>query len=486
MSRPLFIVLALGLIALVFWRVRPKTNYEYAFQNRATVQPTLFRRIWHKTLPPEVVRRHAAVSENVLIVRDIRVVNHPYFRSPSNGDWSFAGVIRRAFQVGQVPTGTAQTGLVMGMQSALRHDFSTAGDDFIAAWNSTDLTQAPVHLLAIVNRLDKAIVDLNGCPGYPTEAGLDGAEVRFVYEALPYQGKDYLNLIVEFVLPCVTPDVFQRWTKCWVHLQNLSMDPDGNGKYVYQEALEKVVDQLTSWPNAKARLRAIGADSSHTWEPREFLFQPSGLVLNRLERQPNIKLPQCQNSNSDLGKFAAAHTQRILESDYQYDGVPSLVCSPSCDRCVAVINNQNKRVLVLGKGVLPDDVRDNVRFALSVNSCTACHGPETGVDISQIGHRPTDDSAPSPLSGFLTGYCPPAGARNPKAGSDDGIPYCTVQVSSTPSPLGTCAGVTEQPRSFNDLLRRDLFLYVVQQLDPHAPAQTWKDKLAPFTAYEVD
>ena len=462
------------LMLLGLW-ARPKGPYEHGFHNRAVAPDGFFRRFWPQDLPPVVVQQHDAVTNQVLMIRDLKVVKHAYFASPSSGPWSFAGVIRRAFQVGQVPQGTAEAGLVKAMQATLSDEFSLAGDQFNSAWNSTALEAAPVHLLAIVNRLDLAHID---------QTGVYGAEVRFVYEALHKDvATDFLKLIVEFVLPAITQKDSQTIAQSWMALENLSMDPDGSGKYPFQDALKTLVDQLTARA-AKVRLRANGADSSHTWEPREFLFQNTGLVPGRLEREPHIAIGQCQGSKLDLGKFAAAMTQPILDSEYQYDNWPSpqsqpLVCFPQNDdnTCLNTIAGVDKHVLVLGKDVLSDSQRDDVRFSLSVNSCTACHGSETSTGVFQIGPRYEGKQA-SQLSGFLTGAagCGPSDAPI--------LTYCTAPINTYSSPKG-CQGVAKKDRSFNDLLRRHLFVYTVQQLDPAASWQTWRAALLPFTAYQV-
>lgn len=472
-----FAAVIMAIAALFVWRERPRQPYLFSFHDRAIVTPGLFRRLWPKTIPPPVQASHTAVSNQVLIVRDPAVVDYAAFSCPTPqtcGPWNFGGVIRRAFQVAKVPHSTTEATLVAQMQSTLNTEIDTAGGIFMSAWQGQTFDGAPVRLQAIVNRFDLAQIA-------PNTSCMAGGEVRFVYQALPAQGlSDYLRLIVEFELPCMAPKDFQIAVQSWMNLQNVSMDP---GAHLYQDQLAGVIDTLTG-ESGGVRLRSSGSDT-RTWEVDEFTFGANGIALHSLERQPNIVVGKCQDSKSNLGMFAAAQMQPIIDSNYSYENWPSpgnqpLVCTSGTNYCLPTIGGLTRQVLVLGSDVLTDQTREDTRFSLSVNTCTACHGVETRTPIFQIGAR--DHGAPSQLSGFLTGD------PNCNVSDSPGLQYCTAPLSDTsqyPNPGGTCANISKQDHSFNDLLRRHLFLYTVQGLDP-ADIQSWKTQLPPFTAYQVD
>jgi hypothetical protein len=192
-----------------------------------------------------------------------------------------------------------------------------------------------------------------------------------------------------------------------------------------------------------------------------------------------------------LGQFAVANRQPILDSKYEYDNWPTpdnqpLVCKDSKSGCVNVIGTAGHPVLTLGMDLGLGSRLDDVRFSLSLNSCTACHLSETRTASLQIGPRSKGHA--SQLSGFLTGQpdCKMSDSPSGRKDTSDPIPYCPVSTHNSPDPPGNCAGVTIAPRKFNDLLRRHMYLYTVQHMSKDATKDEWTAALAKFIAYQVD
>lgn len=426
-----------------------------AFKHRAVVQTG--------GVSPEVVSQHGAVVERSLLIRDVAVVNHPDFNLP-NGSWSFAPVIGRAFQRVGAGMPNAQS-LTDQLRGTIASSMPLPGGILYQEWQKQSpdfaLTHAPIQLLAIVNRVDLAQYDPAGCKADGQPGEMRGTEVRFVYAGLPSPTHyHYLSMIVEFVLPCLTKADFKSLAQDWLSLISLDWTP---AVAAYQHKLEDILTHETSLSRV-VRLRANGEDAAHTWDTREFVFSNSGICQSNLERQPNFPVGQCQGASTALGKFATRHERGILASNYEFDD-PRLL-----DRGDTL--GPLDAVLTLGKDAAAGVNHDNVRFALSLNSCTACHGPETHTTFHHINQRDPDKA--SALSAFLTGS-PDCSTT----GSTSLVSYCTVETSAMLNQSGTCKGETAVSRQFNDLLRRHLFIHTLSNLQP---AADWKKALEPFTA----
>src|SRR5258708_748202 len=158
--------------------------------------------------PAGWVGRHRTVAERVLMIRDPARVGDSDFDSdppfgPATGEWTFASILRTAFRHAGARDEDVK-GFIdrwrMNLESSLPAMFTRFG----AAWKQRDsnyaLNRAPVRLLAVANRIDLAKVDPDGCrtDGQPGE--LRGAEIRFLFGALPIPiAPHYLSLTVEFV-----------------------------------------------------------------------------------------------------------------------------------------------------------------------------------------------------------------------------------------------------------------------------------------------
>lgn len=466
--RIFFVVLALAAAAIagVMWMARPRPSFGPHFLNRATVPPGRLRFLFQEKTPDEVADDHAAFSENVLMIRRLDVVEHPDFDSglpaaggtipPADGRWSFASVFARAAKVGG---GNASPGYVEAWRKFLttNADYELGAMEFFnPAWSqgSYALDKAPVKLLAVVNRIDQGVAQ---------GKQVCGPEIRFVYAALPVTEPylpHYLSLIAEFVLPCLSQTDFKALAADWSSLNDPGQARCGSSDYV--KKLECVLDTWTARASkARLRVNGNGGGGVDTWDTREFAFLPGGLQIQNLERQPNGKgIGMCTTSQTDLGRFVPGNVAAVLASRHEFSG--SLATKNE------TIVDQGS-MITLSSSLALSAPTDDVRFALSINSCLGCHGPETGTHFHQVGQRARGQQ--SPLSGFLTGSNCDAGGPIVANG------YCMVT-----SPLIDHCGPAPAQRSLNDLLRRHLYMYTVGTLKV---GDDWGPQIASFTAYQV-
>jgi hypothetical protein len=465
-----------GLLAVLCSCVSRQQEHPPTFKNRALVSlPGKHTGLmWLKTrgnedqLSAEIIREHGAVSEHTLLVRDPVVVDSLTFDSDSSGgtssgEWAFAAVVRAAFRQAGAPNPDAQS-LVTQMVNTLEQTIF-AGIKFESSWRQRSpayrLEMAPVHLLAVVNRMDLAQVAAAPCQ----QGELRGAELRFVYAAPhepPAQDPHDLRLIVEFVLPCLAKNRFKIMAQDWYSLKDEAWSGQSPP---YFSKIIPLLSEMTAMAKT-VRLRVNGEDGLDTWDTREYEFSPHGIKQVNLDRQlPSFNNSVCQKAITPIGSFAIKHAREIIASNYIFEDENLLT---DAGQIAPDLNT----VLTLDKHVLTDDQRDDVRFSLSLNSCTACHGSETRTRFHHIHQRQRGTA--SDLSGFLTG------SSDCSASSvTSGVSYCPVN-----PPLNTNCGVHGSDRNFNDLLRRHLYLDAVRNLSATSPDTDWQRALEPFIAYQ--
>jgi hypothetical protein len=461
--------------AATIWSERPEPPYGPHFRNRSILKDAgTFALFWRERSPLAVADAHASFSEHSLLIRDPAVVEHPDFASgfprasdgsvpAATGSWSFASLLQRAMNQ---DANTTQ-GFVDQWRQRLEQEGTDyrllALDYFDPAWQQRDagyaLNKAPVQLLGIVNRTDL---------GKPNGSVVCGAEIHFVYAALPVeQAAHYLSMNLEFALGCLPkqPD-FQNLVADWTALNDPSLTWS-EANPTYQTNLESL---LSNWlPKAatiRLRVNGLNTNGSSTWDTREFGVSNAGLQLQDLERQPNtfnVQTGKCISSGNLLATYATANQPAILQSNYEFDPGPL--------RTHAETMAASGVVITLDLDVCPSGPTDKVRAALSVNSCLGCHGPETGTEIHHISQRTRGQR--SQLSAFLTG------AKSCQAG--DAIYSDGFDCDVDPPPISFC-GSRPQPQKYNDLLRRHLYLYRVSELKER---DDWRKELAPFAAKQT-
>jgi hypothetical protein len=287
---------------------------------------------------------------------------------------------------------------------------------------SLDLTSAPLRLLAIVNRID--IRDL---------ARGHAGEGRFVFGVIHPQGfAQEFTVILEYNLPATTEADVLDWAARWHALGALPFPSEE-----YNAALQAITDRfvgrgaMPSRPNGSAlsQLRTNEIALSSPWELREFqLSATTGLL-----EPATVKLTPDTSFMFDGGQrvadFVNANESSILIERHDvpeiFQGQPFLGGSSFND---------------LFAWVAPGIVNNEARHKFSLNTCNGCHSAEeTGTSFLQV--FPREVGQPASLSGFLTGNT-------------------VFDV------------VTGEPRSFNDLRRRNLDLDLLVCDRPVAPSTT--------------
>jgi hypothetical protein len=260
-----------------------------------------------------------------------------------------------------------------------------------------DLSEAPLRLLAIVNRIDLA---------NPNEPA---GEARFVFAMIDptcpagvTQLMVGFTVILEYKVPISGCNNILNWAKQWHDLGSLNLD---GGKF--NDQLQQITDQFATAgaggsgaPNgsALAQLRtneqALDEQSTIQWEMRQFQLNPNG---GELEETTVAQTPDDSFNNNPLQRqlrdYINQFDQQILQGQYTvpdtYEGGHFLGASP----------HQTKVPMFWQSDPAPND--NNARRAFSANTCNGCHGQET--DTKFVHVAPRLPGAPSTLSPFLIG-----------------------------------------------------------------------------------
>jgi hypothetical protein len=260
-----------------------------------------------------------------------------------------------------------------------------------------DMRKAPFRLLAIVARLD-----LRENAGY--SGGASAGEGRFIYNLLDANGNPTRFMVIfEYGLDATTCDAVRKWANTWHSLGAHTFGPD------YNAALQSVTDIFAGIGASPAKPNGSAINQVRTdeiklvepfdpWELREFKLNansiavPVPLVQVTVAQTPARGLQE----TTAISTFVNANTPAILANNY----VVPLIWSGSPFRGGASPNR-----LELGwDGPTPacTTITDpEARHVFSLNSCSGCHGLETGTPFTQVSTRtPGNPSIPAP---FLTG-----------------------------------------------------------------------------------
>jgi len=418
------------------------------------------------------------------------LVRNPAVTDDATQMWFFPTLIQRVFQTLKLPAGSSPD----PAGDAVRYWVDNVLDSNLSTrWNTLDparpLNTIPLRLLAVVNRVDLARSGNSGCPA----AMYCGAEFRFVYAGItetesnppdPLLVHPYFSLIFEFALPKLSGYDLQKLAVAWDSLADTSVTDTA-----YPGALEtelaalyaqwaqglRADGQLATPADSQVRIRVNAiTNEDGPWHMAQFAVSAAGIIQVPLDQQFSDSFPlnQCVSSSTakkyKLDTILAA-PGRIVAADYNFF-MPGTNCKDvtltgDLASCRATIESNDASVLTLDKGVVSPTAPaspDELRYALSINSCTGCHNLETqglGWDplqgnpphgnpydesshFDQIRYRETNSV--STLSRFLTG-------------ADDGEPSVSFWPVTTPL-AGSC--VPQPPnRGFNDLLRRALYTF---------------------------
>ena len=269
-------------------------------------------------------------------------------------------------------------------------------DPWLAASGGTtlDMRKAPFRLLAIVARLD-----LRENAGY--SGGTTAGEGRFVFDLLDESGNptNFL-LILEYGLDAADCRAVLDWAQAF---HGLGAYPFGAG---YNDALQAVTDRFTAIgaspgkPNRSAinQVRTNDFFLDFPWELREFHLNPNPvvkvtpLVLATVAQTP----ARSRQATAAISTFVNANEPAILAHQH----VVPLIWSGKPFRGGAAPHS-----LDLGWDGPPPQctsiTNPEARHAFSLDTCSGCHGQETGIFFKHV--EPRNPGFASMLSTFLTG-----------------------------------------------------------------------------------
>lgn len=288
-----------------------------------------------------------------------------------------------------------------------------------------DMTKAPFRLLAIVFRFD--LRDASGSYGGANTAG----EARFVFGVLNGAGNPTsFTTIFEYGLDVADCTDIQAWAQAAHALGSLSFGPD------YNAALQSITDQFTSIGASPNKLNGSAINQVRTneialaspWELREFRLKAVTIV-----KQPVEEVAQSTSSFSLDGKQASG-TTTITRIDLAQSTVAQ---TPNIDhqhqQILADYINANEAAILANAHTVPLTFQstpfrgaaapnplnlgwdgpggptnpclsinnNEARFRFSLNTCSGCHGDDTGTGFLQVFPRSLGNE--SFLSAFLTG-----------------------------------------------------------------------------------
>ncbi len=268
-----------------------------------------------------------------------------------------------------------------------------------------DLSEAPMRLLAIVNR-----VDLRSNPTY---GGNSAGEARLVFGVIDRSNggcnQTQFTVIFEYGVKKKGCKNLKAWAQLWHSLGALVP-----GTAPYNNKLQTITDQFTEagadpskLPNKSAlnQLRSNEIALGFPWELREFNVRitttdpkhidPSTAVGHLAEatvKQTPSSGPVNLNNTAVISDYINANQTAILNGTYvvplQFPGTTPFLGGASA-------NN-----IDFWNGSTPI-ANNDARFNFSLNACDACHGRETNTTFLHIAPRGAGSA--STLSGFLTG-----------------------------------------------------------------------------------
>jgi hypothetical protein len=459
--RASLVLLCAAFLAAILWKTA-RESVPIKFRNRARVGLAALHRSKFASLryydqPVRFNSDHLIFSNQALIVRDCTLMDSTDFE-PGNplAKWGIVALL------GAIPNSPAtnQQTVESWFQDLVRSDGPPVLNTFWNVWSGRSqplkLDQIPLLPLAVTNRMDLAHMD--GCDS----GTVCGAELHFVYAGTRPDNNPYLTLILEFTLqpmPLSGPGGFLDLGQKWEKLGSATPADFATG---FPTLLDLVLARVSH-----ARIR-VNANNGTTWVFGQFdiLGQSDVSGSHRfqevaLDQQANIYIKQCQDASTDLGEFTQKNSSAILNSSFCFHPADHLQTDDP------KMNDSDMSVLTLGQNVAGQNL-DDLRFALSINSCVGCHGrePQTQAEHDDAAHKYPNGQfdqihyrephVNSKLSYFLTG-------------GTTGEPTLDFP-PVVPTLFPNCAGGNAQPREFNELVRRHLFLDALVNTPPTSPA----------------
>ncbi|MET0231250.1 MAG: hypothetical protein ABW186_10000 [Rhodanobacteraceae bacterium] len=271
-------------------------------------------------------------------------------------------------------------------------------DFALNSWKRTsgklDLAQAPMRLLAIVNR-----IDLRKGRAW---AGGEAGEGRFVFGVLDPANCGALplfTLILEYGVPKSGCTDVHAWAQQWHALGALKP-----GTPAFNTALQQITDTFAranaspAKPNGSAlnQMRTDELELGTPWELREFRLDPAahGFFESTVAQTPDIQF-NANPSTRLLTDYINANQAALIDGSYI---VP--LKFPATGRQTPLLGGSAPNQLTYWHGI-PPGISNEARHALSLGTCSGCHGRETNAFFTHI--LPREAKAPAALSKFLTG-----------------------------------------------------------------------------------
>ena len=278
-------------------------------------------------------------------------------------------------------------------------------DFLLTTWRRTngklDLGQAPMRLLAIVNRIDLKTNRLGGAS--------DAGEARFVFGVFnpsDCQSPPFFTLILEYGVPKTGCAAVHAWAAQWHALGSLKL-----GTPPFNVALQQVTDTFAranaspAKPNGSAlnQIRTEEGELATPWELREFRLDATshGFVESTVAQTPDIRF-NVNPALPTLTNYINANQAAILDGSYK---VPPRFPMPGNQ---PFLGASAPNVLMFWNSIPPSNSND-ARHDFSLGTCSGCHGQETDTFFTHVTPRQSHQVAA--LSEFLTGN--PGSLRHP-------------------------------------------------------------------------
>ena len=362
--------------------------------------------------PPGLIPKSLMINATSVVEDPTRTWNPVTHLGSKTGAWTFNNIINQ--MVNKSATGKTATEFVLTWLKSWAVNIPLNGDNagprpaintIIDNWvqrsaaaglpaDTLDMAEAPVKLLAIVNR-----VDLRQSIGYSSG---DAGEGRFVFSLLNSTTTAVLNsaqpftIIFEYGVNKKGCKPVRSWGQQWYDLHTLNL-----GDPTYNAALQAITDQFVNAntnptkPNGSSlnQIRTNEIALAGPWQLREFNIDAAShlLKLVTVKKTPRNAL----NNSALLADFINSHCAEILANNYD---VPDAV---SGQPFLGAVSNTNLSPADAWNAAITCSDVATTRQIFSLNTCNACHGIETQTGFTHV--NPASFGVTAGLSGFLTG-----------------------------------------------------------------------------------
>ncbi len=405
-------------------KLEPIGNFDFEKIGKGKIIPfpkDLVRVLKNLTLP-----KRALMITDVQVVEDeSRTFNPCSRRGNPRGAWTFGELMRQMASPhpGAIASDATTSTFVRNWLNTWMANQTVNGEslpartsiqNLITDWENKSsvgrggilkMEFAPFKLIAIVNRLD-----MRGNSGYGFS---DGGEGRLVFEALNSNcSTKQFTVIFEYGINKKSCNAVSAFATEWNNLNNLVP-----GSTAYNSALQQITDQFTKCGTNPAKTNQNSINQIRTnefalgspWELREFNLLPAGqLALVTVKQEPAQKY-NAKINNPDVVRLVSYinglssdienNRYTIPEQVQMNPGTPTPTTSFLGGKShVPSPSSHWNGAMVAGPAFITSD---KARHVFSLNTCSGCHGGETGTVFLHI--NTANFGSEASLSGFLTG-----------------------------------------------------------------------------------